>query len=280
MAEFAVHTNKRIVSAGRRRIATGNFTFDSGVDAELSTGLSRVERFRAWCTSTGDGPHATYYLNSNTASNNVLGYGGVVHVVGATSPTRMRLLIVTKRRGSDMAVTVRRLDMNLLGPMVEDVFELVFTSAGDTSVGVTSRLSWVEHVHVSEPTNKDMSIRVSPNSSDESTVDDNPGRFSSPRLQTRPRRTAAPRLDGDEMAYTVTRRSIVPIGSGLMFTARIVGDTSGTVDTGLKVVSYVELQDIASAVPDMVVNSSAISGGVVTLAGTAATAYSIKAIGY
>lgn len=84
MADYTI-TNRRTISLGHRKIATGGFTHDDSADKTIPTGLSRVETFRAWATATADGPEATYFYNTNTNSNNVAGYGGVVWVDGDAS---------------------------------------------------------------------------------------------------------------------------------------------------------------------------------------------------
>ena len=84
MADYTI-TNRRVISQGARKIATGGWTHATGSDKTIPTGLSRVDTFKAWCTSTTDGPEATYYLNTNTNANNVAGYGGVVWIDGSDS---------------------------------------------------------------------------------------------------------------------------------------------------------------------------------------------------
>lgn len=81
------------------------------------------------------------------------------------------------------------------------------------------------------------------------------------------------------MAYTVTNRQLIPLCSeSVMFLCQIDGDTSGTVETGLRVIDYVELN--AAEDSDTTVASTSLAAGTVTLTGTADAKYTMKCIGH
>lgn len=79
MADVVV-TGREVSSYGSKMRSTGTFTHLIAADYTIQTGLSRVEWFKIMDTSANDGSEAIYYLNSNTTSDNVPGYEGVVYV--------------------------------------------------------------------------------------------------------------------------------------------------------------------------------------------------------
>ncbi len=71
-----------------------------------------------------------------------------------------------------MALTISRaFDMNSFGNKKQDTF----TVTGDTAGAVVTRLNWIDHVQVTEPTQTDMLITAHPNSATASTTEDDPG---------------------------------------------------------------------------------------------------------
>lgn len=79
MADVAV-SEREVSSYGNRRISTGRFTMSTSADFTVQTGLSRVDNFKVVDLDAQDGGDGIYYLNSNTTSDNVPGYGGWVYV--------------------------------------------------------------------------------------------------------------------------------------------------------------------------------------------------------
>lgn len=86
MADITV-TNREVSTYGRKMRSTGSFVHEDSADYTIQTGLGRVDFYRATCVSSNDGPDQIVYLNSNTTSDNVSGYEGVVYVDADGSPT-------------------------------------------------------------------------------------------------------------------------------------------------------------------------------------------------
>ncbi len=78
-------TNQRVISFGGKRISVGQVEHGTSADYTFHTGLSVVENMTiCWVTDSSADEHNSFvgYRNSNTTTENVAGYGGMMNMDG------------------------------------------------------------------------------------------------------------------------------------------------------------------------------------------------------
>lgn len=75
-------SNLEVMSYGSRVLSTGKVEHGTSAGYTFDTGLSWVEQLDICWNTTTDGQDYIGYLNTNTTSDGVAGYGGKVYIAG------------------------------------------------------------------------------------------------------------------------------------------------------------------------------------------------------